>query len=520
MRISLLVFLLSLFPNLIAQYIDPYPINSGNGEKMFEFENYQEAVRQYTALLEDQPDNSAYQFYLGKALTYSLINQAKGLAILEELKDSSLNQELKYHETLALAYYKNYRFQEARAWYSKLIDQSMDGAEKEKYLLAMESCDRAIKMVSSPVPVYFENLGEDVNSEAPDYFPLVSPDEGLLFFSTRREGVVGNLYDYKGYRTADIYTSRHRRSSYTRARSVGSPNTYGNEETAGRSENGQYLLYHVDSDDHFSNLFVSEKGRRSYMAPKVFGSEKVNKKSREPSGTLSNDGQTLYFSSNRDGGLGGYDLYMVKRLPNGAWGEPKNLGSPINTAKDELSPHLVDEGSSLYFSSNRDEGLGGLDLYVSHQAEISQWSKPQNLGYPINTVNDDLSICFAENKRYAYVAQKRADSYGDLDIYRLTFKEEREEYTLIKGLVMATDSSLVKEDVLIEVFSKDEYELKGSFLMNKQNSSYVAILPPGKYQIEILNTFGFQDLIKTINLSNKNDFKKEIKLDFFLEPKP
>lgn len=200
--------------------------------------------------------------------------------------------------------------------------------------------------------------------------------------------------------------------------------------------------------------------------------------------------------------------------------QPKNLGNLINTAKDELSPHLVDDGKSLYFSSNRAEGLGGLDLYVSHQAKISQWSKPQNLGYPINTVNDDLSICFAENKRYAYVAQKRADSYGDLDIYRLTFKEEREEYTLMRGLVMATDSSLIKEDVLIEVFSKDEYELKGSFLMNKQNSSYVAILPPGKYQLEILNTYGFKDFGKTINLSNKNDFKKEIKLDFFLEPKP
>ena len=520
MRVFTIILFFSGFFAAEAQYIDPYPINSGNAEKMFEFENYQEAVRQYTALVESEPQNLDYQFYLGKALTLSLIDQRKGLRILEELQDSSLSVDLKYRQTLALAYYKNYRFQEARAWYSKLLDQSTEGAEKEQYVLAVEACDRAIKMVSSPVPVYFENLGDDVNSEAPDYFPLVSPDEGLLFFSTRREGVVGNLYDYKGYHTADIYTSRHRRGKYTRARSVGSPNTYGNEETAGRSENGKYLLYHVDSDDHFSNLFVSEKGRRSYMAPKVFGSEKVNEKSREPTGTLSNDGETLYFSSDREGGLGGFDLYMVKRLPNGIWGEPKNLGSPINTAQDELSPHLVDNGKSLYFSSDREEGLGDLDLYVSHQIEISQWSKPQNLGYPINTVNDDRSICFAENRRYAYVAQKREDSFGDLDIYRLTFKEKSKEYTLLKGSVMSIDSALVKEDILIEVFTQEDSELVGSFLMNKKNSKYVAILPPGKYQIEILNTFGFKDFVKTINLSNKNDFRKEVELDLLLEPKP
>lgn len=521
-RIGLFLFLLQICLKSNAQYIEQYPISANNGKKMFEFENYQEAVRQFTELLKEEPNHVTYKFYLGKAYTLSLINQKKGLELLQEVKNSDeLSNDLNVEEFLALAYFKNYDFSKAKSIYHELAETTSEEEKKTYYKQQMEKCIYAQNLYQNPVSVSFENLGENINSEAPDYLPFVSPDESMLFFSTRREGVVGGLYDYKGYYTSDIYTARHKRNKYNRSRSVGSPNTYGNEEMAGRSENGDFMLYHVDSDDHFSNLFVSEKGRRSYMAPKVIGSDEVNKKTREIGATITNNGERLYFCSDREGGYGGFDIYVVNRLPNGNWGYPKNLGTPINTSGDELYPFLMDNEKVLYFSSNGHPNMGGLDLFKSVLSDQkAQWSRPQNLGYPINTVNDDKSICFAENKRYAYVAQNREDSYGDLDIYRLTFENEKAEYTLISGRVMAIDSTLIKTKVTVEIFNEESDALMGSYLMNTMTSKYHAILPPGRYRIEVLDADGFENFNKVIVLLGKNDFRENIEVPILLKPKP
>lgn len=515
----LLFFIASQFS--FAQYIEQFPISQGNASKMFEFGNYQEAIRQYGELLKEEPNNSEFQFYLGKAYTLSTINPPKGLELLLQYAETTNKIEVEnWQETLALAYWKNYEFEKAIETFEHYLSLLIEPEKKKKTEQQIAQCKEAWKLYKMPIPLSFENLGKNVNSEAPDYLPFVSPDESLLFFSTKRDGVVGNLYDYGGYKTADIYTSRHKRNNYSRARSVGSPNTYGNEETAGRSEDGQYLLYHVDSEDHFSNLFVSEKGRRSYMAPKVFGSKEVNSKDKEIAGAISNDGSTLYFSSNREGGLGGFDIYVVKRLPNGEWGLPKNIGAPVNTSGDEKFPFWAESEGMMYFSSNGHAGLGGLDLFKSqYNLSNHSWSKPQNLGYPLNTVYDDHSICFAENKRYAYVSQLRNNGFGDLDIYRVTFHEEKTEYTLLNGVIMTADSSLVKDDVTVEIIDDESGDIVGSYIMNTNTSTFNAILPPGKYFIEIIGHDKFADFSQKLILLSKNDYQANKKVHLILKPK-
>ena len=519
-RISILLFF-SASQFSFAQYIEQFPISQGNASKMFDFGNYQEAIRQYGELLKEEPNNSEYQYYLGKAYTLSTINPPKGLELLLQYAETTHKIEVEnWQETLAIAYWKNYEFEKAIETFKQFLSVLNDPEKKKEIEQQIAQCKEAWKIYQMPIQLSFENLGKNVNSEAPDYLPFVSPDESLLFFSTKRDGVVGNLYDYSGYKTTDIYTSRHKRNNYSRARSVGSPNTYGNEETAGRSEDGQYLLYHVDSEDHFSNLFVSEKGRRSYMAPKVFGSKEVNSKDKEIAGAISNDGSTLYFSSNREGGLGGFDIYVVNRLPNGEWGFPKNVGAPINTKGDEKFPFWAESEGIMYFSSNGHAGLGGLDLFKSQLDIVNNtWSKPQNLGYPLNTVYDDHSICFAENKRYAYVAQLRSNGFGDLDIYRVTFHEEKTEYTLLNGIIMTADSSLVKEEVTVEIIDDESGDIVGSYIMNTSNSTFNAILPPGKYFIEVIGHNKYADFSQKLILLSKNDYQSHKKVHLILTPK-
>lgn len=517
--IALVAVILSGLQLSMAQYIEQYPTSPSNAQKMVEINNYQEAIRQFEELLKEAPANLEYKQLLGRSYTLSFINKKRGLELLKEVYSKDKSRE-GIEEDLALAYFKNHEFEQAKVHYEILMNKSATEEEKEVYKDWLEQCDRSADMLASEnYDISFENLGKEVNSDAPDYLPYVASDESQVIFTSRRLGVVGNLYDYGGYRTADIFMSKNGNKAYRKARSVGSPNTYGNEQTAGQSENGQYLVYNVNSEEHFNNLFVSEKGKRSYMPPKVFGSDKINTRANEMGGSLTNDGRRLYFCSDRDGGLGGYDIYWVQRLPDGNWGEVKNLGPPINTDKNEQYPLLSDDGQTIYFSSDGHPGMGDMDLFEAKwDAESEMWSSPVNLGYPINSVDDDLSISFAANKRYAYMAKSMEGGYGDLDIYRLTFHEERSEYTLFQGRVMNADSSVVNTDVLIEIFDKSTEELFGSYLMNKEDGRFNAILPPGKYRLEIINTIGYKDFEQKITVLGKNYFKSKKSLPIILQP--
>tara|TARA_B100000508_G_scaffold115667_1_gene94822 strand:- start:11 stop:1606 length:1596 start_codon:yes stop_codon:yes gene_type:complete len=512
------VILFCFTSNLYAQYIDQYPISASNAKKMVDIGNLQEAVRQYESLLEEEPNNIEYKHLLGKSYSLSYIDRQKGLTLLEEVFASS-NRPEGVENDLAIAFFKSYQFAKAKKHFQQLLSKSTSEEDKKKYQNWISQCDRSSKMKEMEnYNISFENLGKEVNSNAPDYLPYVSYDESQITFTTRREGVVGNLYDYGGYRTADIYMAKNGNKAYRKARSVGSPNTYGNEQTGGQSENGQYLIYNVNSEEHFNNLFVSEKGKRSYMPPKVFGSDKINTNSDEMGGTLTNDGSRLYFCSNREGGLGGFDIYWTQRLPNGEWGEIKNIGPPINTPKNEQYPLFSDNGETLYFSSDGHLGMGDMDLFKSKwNHESKTWSEPVNLGCPINSVDDDLNISFAGNTRYAYMAKSRDDGFGDLDIYRLTFHEERSEYTLFEGRIMNSDSSMVDTDVLIEIFDLSTEELFGSYLMDKQKGVFHAILSPGKYRIEIINTVGYKDFEQKVTVMGKNYFKPKRSLPIILE---
>lgn len=518
----LILFFLSISPIIsLGQLIEQNPINRSNASQSIDLKFYAEAVRQYKGLLEKNPTDIEIQFKLGIAYTNSNIDQKKGLELLQKVYAVE-NKPEGIKKELAIALFKNYKFEEAKIFFEELANKALNPEEKSEYTKWAKQCDTSKYFYEKPIPMSFQNLGKNINSIAPDYIPLVSNDESLIIFTTRREGVVGNLFDYGGYRTSDIYLAKHKSNKYSRSRSIGNPNTYGNEETAGTSANSIYMLYHVDSDDNYSDIFVSEKGRRSYMPPGKFDSDAVNKKaSSEPSGSLTNDGSTMFFASDREGGFGGFDLYSVKRLPNGQWAKPINLGDMINTSGDEKFPFIQSKGRELFFSSTGHKGMGGLDLFKSIFYE-ENWSQPANLGYPLNTVNDDQSICFAKNPRYAYISTKRDDSFGDLDIYRVVFEDAQVELSLVRGSLVKSDSSLITEEVLVEVLDTEFGDLVGVYYTNPKTGHFVAILPPGRYIAEVLDAESYEDGSVEFVINDRNDFKdkKSIRMTLKEKPKP
>lgn len=486
---------------------------SENGSKMFEVGNYYQAKEIYRKLYKENPLNVKYKYRFGVSLLYTY-HHDDAIKILEEVsKKVDVEKAVWYH--LGRAYHLKADYQKAIKTYQKFIGFS--SVNKELVLEAernIEMCGNAINLSKFSTNVTFENLGRYVNSKGKDYLPIVFPDESQLYFTTRREGTTGRVYDEKEQYTADIYISKFKSSKWSKAQSMGAPNSYGNEQVAGISELGNKLFYYVDNPLSKNNLQMAIKKKNSIRKPTVLDEKEINKKdSRQMAITMSEDGQTLVFSSDRTGGKGGYDLYMCKKLPNNKWGKPFNLGESINTNYDENFPYLLDDGNTLYFASKGHNSIGGYDLFVSRYDPLNQrWNIPKTMGIPINTPDDDMSICFIKNKKYAYVSRHGDDSFGDLDIYRANFKDVAPQYSIVKGFVLDADSNVVTEPLIIDVFDKNG-DLYGSY--NSKYGKYLMILQPNEYTVSI-------DLLEKgmasfpLKILGRKSFRKRIKRNIML----
>ncbi|MBL4593324.1 MAG: PD40 domain-containing protein [Flavobacteriales bacterium] len=495
--------------NILAQKLN-YEI-SDNANKMFDLGNFQRAKELYRdKYKKDLTDVKVkYKFGVCLANTYEL---ADAIKILESISSKpSTPIEVWYH--LARAYHLSNRYEKAITLYKKY--NNSNGAKTdliEKSKRNIEMCDNAKIIIKKPLNIKFENLGKRVNSAGREYLPMITPDESMLLYTTRRQGTTGRIYDLKGYYTADIFLAKYKYGKWSKARSIGSPNSYGNEQTAGISENGKYVLYHVNNPNSKNNLQLSKKSRSSFKRSIKIKSKAINNGSSiQMSATISNDGNYLIFSSDKADSYGRQDLYICRKLPNGEWAEPLNMGPTINTTFDESYPYLSDNGYTLHFASTGHNSIGGYDIFISHfDLSKKEWSKPRNIGYPLNTPYNNTNITFSENHKYAYVSTHRKDSYGDLDIYRVDFIDTPPSYTTIKGYVLDTDSNLFNTTLTIEVFNKKTDELYGIYEVNPTKGNYIMILPPNNYEINI-DVPGKGYFKQAFIVAGRNKYKKELK---------
>lgn len=239
---------------------------------------------------------------------------------------------------------------------------------------------------------------------------------------------------------------------------------------------------------------------------------------------ISSDNNTIYLSQVKDDSKGHYDIYMYRKLPNGTWGPPKNLGSVINTSYDEICPNVSPDGKILYFASKGHNSMGGFDLFVSNLNEITgEWNPPINLGYPINTPGDDVTISIAGNRRYAYISSIRKEGYGGLDIYRATFKDIDEPLTVIKGKIVNSLDSLKKEwknnNQMLDISIYDtKNNIFGKYIYNNNLDRFIAILPAGNYKL-VVQVNGYDEYTEKLTILDRNLFQPEIEKTFSVVPK-
>ena len=339
------------------------------------------------------------------------------------------------------------------------------------------------------------NAGDSINSADLEYYPSVTIDDKILVFTRR----------VKGY-NEDFFVSARNDSLWSKAKGIdGDINSNFNEGAQNISQDGEWLVFtgcNFPEGLGSCDLFFSSLTKRGWSTPENLG-EPVNSEFWESSPCLSPDKRELYFSSNRPGGYGGKDIYVSKRMPNGRWSEPENLGSKINTGGDESCPFIHADNQTMYFTSNGLTGYGGDDLFLARKQTDGSWDNIENLGYPINTTENEGSLVVAADGKTAYYASDRPDTRGGLDIYTFEMREDiRPNKTLwVQGKVFdsTTKEGLPSAVELIDIVS-------GQTLVKVQTNEsghYLITLPLGKDYAFNVNRKGYLFYSRNFPFSQK-----------------
>jgi hypothetical protein len=504
-----------------------YPIKSDPslGEKYFSQRNYKAALSVYLLLLKSDPKNVDYNLKVARC--YLLSHSIKSKAI-PHLEFVVAQPKFDYDAwlDLAKAYHYGNQFDKAINCYNKYKEKNAKKSDEvDRYI---EQCVNGKELIKRSLDVTFENLGKNINSEFPDYYPFVSADDQTLVFTTRRKSTGGPEPD--GFFPSDIFITNKKGDAWGKAVGIGgNVNTALDEQVTYLAQDGNTILYYIDYIDIMGDLYMSKRinGKGAFLKPSPLPST-VNS-GFETSGSIwvSPDGETevLYFASSRPDNLGQTDIYSCKRIPksgpNGEvmydWGTPVNLGPNINTKWKEEFPMVSPDGKTLYFASEGHSSMGGFDIFKSvWDEDENQWSKPRNLGYPINTADDELTISFVPNSRIAYISAMREDGLGDLDIYRVILNDMEGSETIFRGLVLGSDSLTRLKDAIIHVENKKTNEEYGTYIPDKNKWYYIMALPPGKWRITI-EADGYSIYEEDIVLFDFAGFKPEIEKNFRLK---
>lgn len=501
--------------------------NLKEGDKFFEMgpQMYKEAIPFYEKAQAFNPNNGLLNYKLG--LCYmSSIYKYKALPFFEKAEKINTNVATDLYYYLGMAQHLDMQFDKATTSFSKYLkamqadpqstrDPYYDMAGKTADVkMRIDQCTNGKKIVEQPIRVFIDNLGDNINTEYNEYGAVISADESVIVYTARKPGSTGGKIDPGlNENFEDIYIAyKDDKGQWMPNKNIGEPvNTSNHDANCGISADGQRFIIYMGKSNN-GDLFESVLSGETWSKPESLGKE-INTDYHESSACYSPDGRTMYFVSDRpDKGLGGHDIYTATMDDKGRWGNVKNIGPVINTPYQEEAVFMHPDGKTLYFSSQGHASMGGYDIFKSvYNAETGQWSKPENLGYPVNTTDDDVFFVISANGRHGYYTSMTKDSRGLRDLYMITFLgaekpmvlnnednllasaaapvketviapviEVREaQLTILKGVI----SDFISKELLeaeIEIVDNEANQVIATFKSNSATGKYLVSLPAGK----------------------------------------
>jgi outer membrane protein OmpA-like peptidoglycan-associated protein/tetratricopeptide (TPR) repeat protein len=353
------------------------------------------------------------------------------------------------------------------------------------------------------------NLGDSINSASAEYYPSLTINDSVLVYSRRLDGI-----------REDFFKSTLIQNTFSAAAPIsGSINIMPSKGAINISQDGEWLVFAGNFPQQgYGNfdIFVSYSTPGGWSEPFNLGSN-INSEFWESGPSLSPDKQDLYFSSNRPGGYGGSDIYVSHLQANGRFGPAENMGPNVNTGADELAPFIHADNQTLYFTSNGWPGFGGTDIYFVRKTSTVDWTEPVNLGYPVNTVDNEGSLFVSANSLTAYYASDRADSRGQLDLYKFELPEDVKPYRtlFVKGFV--TDSSSGNPLPCLVELINDSTGKVAAKLQTDETGFYFITVAVGKNYTFLVNRKGYLFYSSLVSIP-ANDADSSFTFNIALQP--
>ena len=493
-------------------------------------ENYDMALKNFLEAYKQDSTSANVNFNVG----YCYLNSSTQKGLAEKYLAKAITNTTKNYRQddpsekacppLAYFYYGralhfNYKFDEAATQYGIFEkDYAKDKESKADVAYFKKQTEYAKELIAAPINVKIENLGDSINSEYPDFSPVLSADERTLIYTTRRNTSTGGERTPEGHYFEDIVISyKDEDGKWSGPKPISMYiNTNGNEGSVNLTPDGQTLIVFKGISEKDGNIYFSNWDGKDWTSLQEFGSD-INTKYWESHACLSADGNTLYFTSDRPGGFGGRDIYSCVKLPNGKWSLAKNLGPMINTKYDEDGVFIHPDGVTLIFASSGHKTMGGFDIFFSTIEEDRKFSEPTNMGYPINTPDDDVFFVTSPDGKRGYFSSAKDGGFGEKDIYMMYIPDAKEKpLALFKGQILPADGEKLPDDLEIIVTDKETGEIVGRY-KPKENGTFATILPPNKNYTFSYQAKGEEFYTEDIFVSNDVAYQ-EIKKEINLEP--
>lgn len=489
-KVIFLLLFVTLFPvrNTMAQQDRDFKQIFKEAESILLYSNaYDIALPMYLMLEQIDPGNSNIQYKIGVCYLNIPGRKTTSIPYFEKaVQGITTNYSYSYKERkapkdalyyLGNVYHIALRFDDAIQYYNK-FKKALDKTEFHELDFinqGIKSCKNAIQLMTTPVLFNIEKLGDNINRFQINVNPAVSGNRKVLAYTAK----LGSNYR--------ILCSRKEDGQWSDPKDITDEIDAGEDcQTSSLSFDGTTLFLFKENRGA-ADLYASHFRDGKWSKIENLG-RNINTKYWEANCSLSKDGRTLYFSSNRQDGYGGLDIYQSKLTPEGTWGEPKNLGNKINTPLLEDNPFLTEDDKKLFFSSQGHYNMGGFDLFYSEKATGNRWTTPVNIGYPVNSTDDDLFLVPVGTGDTVYLSQYTGEGWmASKDIYRITFTEEAKltEVT-VNGIIELGDGRQeLDSSFLVLVTNTLSHDTITTLLPDHQTREFNVKLPSGSYELLI-----------------------------------
>lgn len=493
-----------------------------SGEVLYKMgsSRYSLAVPYFLRAEKFNPNNDQLNYLIGMCmLSNHYSDKTQSLPYLQNaLKlNSSVTPDIHYQ--LGRAYQLNMQWEDAKQEYNtylQSLDQNKNSDQVADTKKKIEECNNGEELVKTPTNAVVTNIGESVNGQYPEYGAQTTPDESEMVFTSRRPSPTGDdrLAPADGLYMENVYMSLNQNGSWSAATNMGpTVNTSGQDAVAGISTDGQTIyIYHGANG---GDIYETHLKGNSWSTPVPLNG-KINTH-HEVSVSLAPDGKTLYFASSRPGGYGGNDIYMSVADANGVWGEAVNLGPVINTKYNDEAMSIQADGKTMYFSSEGHNTMGGYDIFKSTKNDSGKWTTPVNMGYPINSPDDDVFFFVSSNGKHAYFSSIRKGGYGEKDIYSVSYPPKPPLLTIFDGIV--TDSiTHLPVAASIEIVNNKKDSIVATIMSDGTTGKFKTTLPVGVNYGVAVKAPNYLFYSANVDLSDSSVYTKEVTKNIVLQP--